>query len=41
MIFGHKQEILVIMLVKFGDVTELFILIKNFRCIKESIEYSS
>ena len=41
MIFGHKQEILVIVLVKFRDVTELFILIKNFRCIKESIEYSS
>ena len=26
MIFGHKQEILVIVLVKFRHVTELFIL---------------
>ena len=40
MIFGHKQKILAIVHVKFRDVTEIFILIKNFKCKKESVDYS-
>ena len=41
MIFGHKQKILAVVSVKFRDVTELFILIKNFKCKKDYVDYSS
>ena len=37
---GHKQIILDIVHVKFRNVTEIFILIKNFKCKKESVDYS-
>ena len=36
MIFGHKQKILAIVHVKFRDVTEIYILIKNFKCVDYS-----
>ena len=37
MIFGHKQKILAIVHVKFRDVTEIFILIKNFKNAKKNL----